>query len=68
MKIGVMSSLAVATLMFGVTTALAATNPPETIRMSPSQRKTAWSDMNKQASARTPEALFPNWALSSQVT
>jgi hypothetical protein len=47
MRTGILSSLAAATLMFGVTAALAAPNPPETIRMSASQRKAAWSDMHK---------------------
>jgi hypothetical protein len=59
MKRGMMSSLAVATLMFGVTTALAATNPPETIRMSTSQRKTAWNDMNKQAPDQNAGSFVP---------
>jgi len=59
MKIGILSSLAAATLTFGVTAALAAPNPPETIRISATQRKIAWSDMNKQSPDQNAGSFVP---------
>lgn len=59
MRTGILSSLAAAALMFGVTAALAAPNPPETIRMSATQRKAAWSDMHKQSPSQNAGSFVP---------
>jgi hypothetical protein len=59
MKRSMVISLAAATLAFGATAALAATNPPETIRMTATQKKAAWADMSKQASEQNAGSFVP---------